>query len=89
MIVGGTSFDAEIYIECYRIVRCERDRRGEDIACYVKHDICFSTKNILSTNIEVIFEDLFFPKTKPRSVGIFCRPPKHAKFLQSFSKILS
>ena len=41
-------FDAEIYTECYTIVRCDRNRKGGGIACYIKCDICFSTKNILS-----------------------------------------
>ena len=27
--LDGTIFDAEIYIEGYSIVRCDRDRKGE------------------------------------------------------------
>ena len=43
-----TIFDAEIYIEGYNIVRCDRDRKDGGVACYLKHDVCFSTKNIFS-----------------------------------------
>ena len=39
--------------------------------------------SILSTKMEVIFVDLFLPKTKPISVGIVYRP------LQLFAEILN
>ena len=53
--LDGTIFDAEFYIECYSIVRCDRDRKGGGVACYIKNDICFSTKNIFSKKIGVFF----------------------------------
>ena len=64
-------------------------RKGGSVACYIKHDICFSTRNILSKKIEVIFVDLLLPKTKPISVHIFYRPPKDISFLQLFAEILN
>ena len=75
-----TIFDTESYIEGYSIVQCDRDRKGGGVACYIKHDICFSTKNILSKNIEVIFVDLLLPRIKRISVGIVYRPPKDTIF---------
>ena len=87
--LDGTIFDAELYIEAYSIVRCDRDRRGGGVACYIKNDICFSNKNILSKKIEVIFVDLLLPKTKPISVSIVYRPPKDTTFLQLFAEILN
>ena len=71
-----TSFDAEIYIEGYSIVQCDRDRKGGGVVCYIKHDICFSTKNIISNNMKVIFVNLLLPKTKPIFVGIVYKHPK-------------
>ena len=84
-----TIFDAESYIEGYSIVQCDRDRKCGGVACYIKHDICFSTKNILSKNIEVIFVDLLLPRIKRISVGIVYRPPKDTNFLQLFAEILN
>ena len=75
-----TIFDAESYIEGYSIVQCDRDRKGGGVACYIKHDICFSTKNILSKNIEVIFVDLLLPRIKRISVDIVYRPPEDTNF---------
>ena len=76
--LDGTIFDAELYIEDYSIVRCDRDRKGGGVTCYIKNDICFSTKNVLSKKIA--FVDLLLPKTKPISVGIVYRPPKDTIF---------
>ena len=70
MIVYETIFDAEIYIEVCSIVCCDRCRKHGGVAYYIKHDICCSTKNILSKNIEVTFVDLLLQKTKPISVRI-------------------
>ena len=81
-ILDGTIFEAEIYIEGYSIVRCDRYRKGGGVACYIKHGICFRTKNILSKKIEVIFVDFLLPKAKPISVVIVYRPPKDTNFLQ-------
>ena len=43
------------------IVRCDRDRKIGGVACYIKHNIYFSTKYVLPKNIEVIFVDLLLP----------------------------
>ena len=87
--LDGTIFDAELYIEGYSIVRCDRDRRGGGVAGYIKNDICFSTKNVLSKKLEVIFVDFLLPKTKPTSVAVVYRPPKDTNFLQLFAEILN
>ena len=87
MIVDETIFDADIYIEGCSIV-CDRGRKNGGVACYIKHDICCSTKNILSKNIEVTFVDLLLPKTKHISAGIaleLLNAPSFYNYLQKFS----
>ena len=83
------SFSIFIYIEGYSIVRCDRDRKGGGVACYIKNEICFSTKNILSKKIEVIFAGFLLQKTNVISVGIVYRPPNDTIFLQLFAEILN
>ena len=73
----------------YIKVRCDRYIKCEGVACYIKHDTCFSTKNILSKNMKVIFVDLLLAKTRLKSLGIVYRPPKHTNFLQLFAEILN
>ena len=79
--ISKTIFDAEIYIEGFCIVRCDRDRKGGGVACYIKHNICSSTKHILSKNI------MLLPKTKLISVALVYRPPKNTRLLQLFTEI--
>ena len=44
--------------------------------------ICFNLKTCLSNNIENIFIDLLFPKTKPITVGVIHKPPNQTRFLE-------
>ena len=43
---------------------------------------CFNLKTCLSNNIENIFIDLLFPKTKPITVGVIYKPPNQTRFLE-------
>ena len=74
--------DSEINIDGYEVLRCDRNRNGGGVACFVREDIGFNVKNCLSKDIEYIFFDVLLPKTKPFSVGIFYRPPSKANFLE-------
>ena len=62
--LNGTALDAEIYTECYIIVKCERDRGGS-VETYIKHDICFRIKSILFKGMEDIFASLLFQTPNP------------------------
>ena len=80
--LGNTVYDSEVTVDGYNIVRNDRNRNGGGVACYIRNNICFNRKNCLSDNIENIFIDLLFPKTKPISVGIIYKPPSQSQFLQ-------
>ena len=84
-----TNFDAEIYIEGWIIVWCDRDRKSGGVVCHMQHDICCTTKSILSKNIEVTFVDFLLQKTKPISVVIAYRLPKDINFLQLFAEMFN
>ena len=73
--LGNTVYDSEVTVDGYNIVRNDRNRNGGGVACYIRNNICFN-------NIENIFIDLLFPKTKPISVGIIYKPPSQSQFLQ-------
>ena len=65
------------------------ERKSGGVVCHIKHDICCSTKTILSKNIEVPFVDFVLPKTKPISVVIAYRLPKNTNFLQLLAENLN
>ena len=80
--LDSTVYDSEVTVDGFNIVRNDRNRNGGGVACYIRNNICFNRKNCLSDNIENIFIDLLFPKTKPISVGIIYKPPSQSQFLQ-------
>ena len=84
--LDGTVFDAKIYIEITAQYDVTETKKVNE---FHKHDICFSIKNIISKNIEVILVDLLLPKTKPISIGVVYGPPKDTNFLQLFAEILN
>ena len=57
--------DSELKIEGYELLRCDRNRHGGGVACYISKSLCFNIKNIFSEEIENIFIDILLPKTKP------------------------
>ena len=83
--------DCEIGISGYDLLRCDKNRNGGGVACYIRQNICYNTKDIFASPIENIFLDILLPKTKPFSVGILYRPPNQYKFIEdlcdNFSKL--
>ena len=80
-----TIFNAEISIEGYDIIRKDRNRNGGGVACYVRNDICYNSKQVLQDDIENIFIDLLLPKTKPITVGIVYKPPHQTGFIEKIT----
>ena len=80
--LDSTVYDSEVAVDGYNIVRNDRNRNGGGVACYIRNNICFNRKACMSDNIENIFIDLLFPKTKPISVGIIYKPPSQTQFLE-------
>ena len=73
---------SEFAVDGYNIVRNDRNREGGGVACYIRNNICFNRKTCLSNNIENIFIDLLFPKTKPITIGVIYNPPNQTRFLE-------
>ena len=69
--LNNTAYNSEVTIDRYNIVLNDRNRKGGGLACYIRSDICYSKKTCLSDDLENIFTDILFPKTKPISLGIF------------------
>ena len=60
--LDNTVYDSEVTIDEYSIVCNDRNRKGGDVACYIRSNICYSRKKCLSENLENIFIDLCFQK---------------------------
>lgn len=56
-----TVYNSEVAVDGYSMLRNDRNRECGGAACYIRNNICFSSKKYLSDNIENIFIDLMLP----------------------------
>ena len=75
-------FLSEIQIDNYDLLRCDRNRNGGGVACYIRSDISYVQKDFFPNVIENIFFEILLPKTSPITVGIMYRPPSQTNFLE-------
>ena len=75
--------NSEVNFPEYDILRCDRDRNGGGVACYIRKDLCFNTRTLHCKEIENLVFDILLPKSKPNDIGVFYRPPHPAEFMDS------
>ena len=82
---------SEIHIDNYNTLRCDRNRHGGGVVCYIRNDLSYDVKSFFPPEIENIFFEILLPNTKPIIVGIIYRPPSQSEFLEiintHFSKL--
>ena len=66
---------SEIHIDGYDLLRCDRNRHGGGVACYIRSELSYNVKSYFPKDIENIFFELLLPNTKPVVVGTIYRPP--------------
>ena len=66
---------SEIQIDEYDLLRCDRNRHGGGVACYIRNDLSYNVQSYFPKDIENIFFELLLPNTKPVVVGTIYRPP--------------
>ena len=78
--------NSEILIDNYDLLRCDQNRNGGSVACYVRNDFSYTQKSIFPIDIENVFFEIHLPKTKPITVGIAYRPPNQINFIKTLSE---
>ena len=86
--VDNSISDSEVKIPGYCILRCDRNRNGGGVACYVRQDLCFNLRSAAMGDIVDTFLDILLPRTKPICIGIIYRLPNSISFLECFDKHL-
>ena len=61
--------NSEILIDNYDLLRCDRNRNGNGVACYIRNELNYTKKNLFPNDIENVLFEIYLPKTKPISVG--------------------
>ena len=79
----------EVNFPGYHILRCDRNRNGGGVACYIRKDVCFNTRTLQCKEIENFVFDIFLPESKPIAIGFFYRPPNQAELMDLMVEKLS
>ena len=75
---------SEIQINEYDLLRCDRNRHGGGVACYIRNDLSCNVQSFFPKDIESIFFELLLPNTKPFVVGTVYCPPNQTNFMEIF-----
>ena len=74
--------EPEIEIDDYKILRCDRNRQGGGVACYIRNDLSYNIISVFPSEIESIFFEILLPNSKPITVGTIYCPPNQSDYLE-------
>ena len=74
--------EPEVEIDDYKILRCDRNRHREVVACYIRNDLSYNIISVFPSEIESVFFEILLPNSKPITVGTIYRPPNQSNFLE-------
>ena len=69
---------SEMHIDNYDSLRCDQNRHGRRVVCYIRNDLNYDVKSFFLPEIENIFFELLLANTKPIVVGIVYQPPSQS-----------
>ena len=78
--------NSEILIDIYDLLRCDRNRNGGGVACYIRNGLSDTQNNLFPNDIENVFFEIHLPKTKPITVRIVYRPPNQTNFIKTLNE---
>ena len=70
--------EPDVQIDNYKIIRCNRNRNGGCVACYITNYII----SVFSREIESIFFEILLPNSKPTTVEAIYHPPNQSNILE-------
>ena len=72
--------EPETEIDDYKIFRCDRNRHGGGVACYIRNDLSYNIISVFPSENESVFFEILLPNSKPITVGTIYRPPNQSNF---------
>ena len=79
----------EIQIDDYKILRCDRNRYGRGVACYIRNDLSYNILFAFPGEIESVFIKILLPNSKPITVETIYLPPNQSNFLEVLNENLN
>jgi len=88
--LDSTVKDSRVSIEGYRLYRKDRDRHGGGVALYVQQNIpAVSRSDLMPSDVEMIWVQMFPPDSRPLLVGCCYRPPRSKqKYLDQVFEVM-
>ena len=80
---------SEIQIDEYDLLRCDRNRHGGGVACYIRNELSYNVKSYFPKDTENIFFEILLLNTKPIVVGTIYRLPNQTNFMETLNENLS
>ena len=80
--LDASVLDPEISINNYKILRCDRNRQGGGVACYVRNYLSYNALSVFPREVDNIFFEILLPNSKPTTVETIYRPPNQSNFLE-------
>ena len=74
--------EQEINIDNYKILRCDRNKHGGGVACYIVNDLSYNILSVFPCEIDNIFFEILLPNSKPVIVGTIYCPRSQNNFLE-------
>ena len=74
--------DLEVNFLGYDILRCDRNRNGGGVACYIRKNLCFNTRALTCKEIENFIFDILLPNLKPITISVFYGLSNQADFME-------
>ena len=62
-------------------LRCNRNRHGNCVACYVRNNLSYNMLSVFSSKIKNIFFEILLPNSKQMTVGTIYCPPSQTNIL--------
>ena len=78
--------ETEIQIDDYDILRCDRNRQGGGVACYIRKDLSCDNISVFPREIESVLFEILLPNSKPIIVGTIYCPPNQSNFSEVLNK---
>ena len=66
--------EPDIEIDNYKILRCDRNRHGGGVACYIRKDLSYNIISVFQSEIESVFFEILLPNSKLITAGTIYRP---------------
>ena len=74
--------ELEVQVDDYKILRCDRNRPGGGVACYIRNDLSYNSLSVFPREIESVFFEIILPNSKPITGPIYC-PPNQSIFFRN------